>query len=149
MTFKPILVAFLAIVVSGAAQAQYQMVSPMLYHGPVISYRDHVNAQKAPKAADRVAPGGAVDPAAMAYRPDPVRRRSNLAQFVAKTRAVDPAGADDLEKLFAQTDFIAAIGQAMAKQGLRLDNLADAYATWWVTAWQATAAITTMSALPR
>lgn len=145
MTLRSILLTCLALLVPGLAQAQYQMISPMLYHGPAISYRDHVNAQRprtdAPQQAGQAASGKAAAPvnlAAMTYRPDVARRRSNQAQFVAKTRAVDPAGAQDLEKMFAQADIIQLIGQELQKQDLRIDNLADAYAVWWITAWQAT-----------
>jgi hypothetical protein len=65
------------------------------------------------------------------------RRRMNLAKFVERSRAADPAGATAMERLFATTDVVAAIGRALAPVGLRTDDVADAYAVWWMSAWQA------------
>jgi hypothetical protein len=42
-----------------------------------------------------------------------------------------------MEALFASSDIIGAIGQAMATIGLKTNNVADAYAVYWVAAWQA------------
>lgn len=133
MIVKPMLLACLVVFAPVAARAQYQMLSPMLYYGPVKSYEDHANAQSAGRTA--AAPA---DTASLSYRPDLTRRRANLAQFVAKSRAADPAGAASLEAMFAQADIIALCGQELRKHGLRVDNLADAYTVWWITAWQAT-----------
>ena len=133
MTVKPILLACLVALAPAAARAQYQMLSPMLYYGPVKSYEDHANAQNAGRTS--AAPAAA---ASLSYRPDLTRRRANLAQFVAKSRATDPASAASLEALFARGDIIEMTGQALSQYGLRVDNLADAYAVWWITAWQAT-----------
>ncbi|MGN7997537.1 DUF6683 family protein [Sphingomonas sp. 22176] len=77
------------------------------------------------------------DMTALRYAPSKARRATNLAAFVQKTRATDPKGATDLQKLFAEGDFIEKIGALVAPQGLHIDNVADAYALWWITAWQA------------
>ncbi|GAA0745264.1 MULTISPECIES: DUF6683 family protein [Sphingomonas] len=125
--------AFVAL--PGVAQAQ--MISPMLYEGPRIALQDHAdrfsNDARAPQAHARIA----ADPGMHRYAPSKARRMANLARFVSKTRAADPRGADDLQKLFAQGDFIEKIGALVAPQGLRIDNIADAYALWWITAWEA------------
>lgn len=71
------------------------------------------------------------------YTPSKARRAANLQQFVARTRTVDPAGADALAKVFAEGDFIERIGAVVAPQGLRTDDLADAYAVYWINAWMA------------
>ena len=66
----------------------------------------------------------------------PARTRANLAKFVEKTRAVDPAGAAKMQALFASTDIIGMIDQKMQQTyGMRANNVADAYAVWWVSAW--------------
>ena len=65
------------------------------------------------------------------------RRAANLASFVQKTKAVDPAGAEQLETLFASSDIIALMEQELSKVGLHTDNLADAYALWWINCWSA------------
>lgn len=148
MTFKPFLFACVAILTPSVAQAQ--MISPMLYNGPQISLQDHANRfrstpsqprRSAPNAYRAVPDGDgeeAVNPAAFTYRPDLARRRANLAQFVSKTRAVDPAGADQLAKLFASGDIIEKIQGPIAPYGLHINNVADAYSTYWINAWQAT-----------
>ena len=71
------------------------------------------------------------------YAASPVRRRTNLATFVAKTRKTDPAGAAKMQALFAASDPINALGGQIAQFGLRTDNAADAYTVYWMTAWQA------------
>jgi hypothetical protein len=76
--------------------------------------------------------------AALRYTPSKSRRTANLAKFVEKTRKVDAAHARDLQNLFAQGDFIERIGGVLAPHRLRVDNVADAYAVWWIAAWQAT-----------
>jgi hypothetical protein len=65
------------------------------------------------------------------------RRRANFAQFVEKSRKVDPAGSLKLQQLLGSTDVIAALGGDLQRYGLRTDNVADAYAIYWVQAWQA------------
>lgn len=78
------------------------------------------------------------DVSRLGFTPSKARRSANLAAFVEKTRAVDPNGAADLQRLFAEGDIIERIGTLIAPVGMRIDNVADAYALWWITAWQAT-----------
>ena len=74
--------------------------------------------------------------ASVLYRSSPARTRTNLARFVEKTRATDPAGAAKMQALFASTDIIGMIDQKMQQTyGMRANNVADAYAVWWVSAW--------------
>ncbi|AQR73336.1 DUF6683 family protein [Sphingomonas sp. LM7] len=82
----------------------------------------------------RVAPAPAVR---LTYKPSMERRRANFAQFVAKTRKKDPEGAALLEKELASSDVIGKMGRALAGYGMRTDNVADAYAAWWLNAWLA------------
>jgi hypothetical protein len=71
------------------------------------------------------------------YRPSLERRKINLSHFVEKSRAIDPVGAAEMARLFASTDIIGAIGQAIAPAGLRVNNVADAYSVYWTSAWNA------------
>jgi hypothetical protein len=71
------------------------------------------------------------------YTPSKSRTRANLQAFVDKTRPVDPAGASQMEQLFASTDIIGEIGRVMANFGLSKNNAADAFALYWIAAWQA------------
>lgn len=75
--------------------------------------------------------------AALDYTPSRARRITNLARFVGKSRAIDPGNAEEMERLFASGDFIDRVGDVLTPMGLRVDNVADAYAIWWITAWNA------------
>ncbi|OAN61614.1 DUF6683 family protein [Sphingomonas sp. TDK1] len=86
-------------------------------------------------AGTQAAPADAVR---LRYVPSKARRDANIASFVAKTRASDPAGARGLEELVAKDDIIARISPLISPYGLRIDDVADAYALWWVSAWEAT-----------
>lgn len=123
------------------------MLQPSLYLGPTISYRDHLNAQEEARkrrlaATPTTSAASAGAPAAASsqtrYQPDQARRRANLAEFVAKTRVKDPASADALAQLFAEGDFIERIKPLVGTVGLDVTNVADAYAFYWVVAWNAT-----------
>jgi hypothetical protein len=71
------------------------------------------------------------------YTPQKSRTRANLQAFVNKTRATDPAGAARMEQLFASTDIMGQIASVMADYGLSKNNAADAFAVYWIAAWQA------------
>ncbi|OWJ64148.1 hypothetical protein [Inquilinus limosus] len=81
---------------------------------------------------------GAAAPAAEAgafrYTPSRDRRAANLARFVARSRAADPQGADNLAKVFASTDVVEQMRAPLAAVGLRIDDVADAYAVYWINA---------------
>ncbi|WP_333572839.1 DUF6683 family protein [Sphingomonas sp.] len=127
------------VAVPGAARAQ--MISPMLYEWPRIALQSHADRFSGDAEEPQARPRPAPDLAALRYTPSKARRTANLAAFVQKTRAVDPKGAADLQKLFAESDFIDKIGAAVAPHGLHIDNVADAYALWWITAWEASRGI--------
>jgi hypothetical protein len=78
-----------------------------------------------------------VSPLLLRYVPSAARRKSNLAKFAVKGRDSDPAGAAKMAQLFASTDVIGQIGAEMSSYGLRIDNVADAYAVYWINAWEA------------
>ena len=42
-----------------------------------------------------------------------------------------------MEQLFASTDVLAQLDGELAKQGLSVANVADAYTVWWITVWEA------------
>ncbi len=77
--------------------------------------------------------------AAVTYIASKSRTRQNLLNFADKTRVTDPAQADKMEAFFASTDVIGQIGAAMVQLGLNKNNTADAFAVYWITAWQASA----------
>jgi hypothetical protein len=76
------------------------------------------------------------NPALLRFTPNLATRQRNLAGFIAKTRTQSPESADEMAQLFASTDVFAAMSQALAPKGLRIDNVADAFAVYWITAWE-------------
>lgn len=95
--------------------------------------------QRQGAAASAAAPTAEL--AALRFTPSPTRRAANFRAFVERTRRVDRGNAQDLERLFASGDLMDRLGVAMRPLGLRVDNLADAYAIWWISAWNATQGI--------
>jgi len=133
-----------------AAQAQQMGMVPILSTATHTDPLSTVLSQQSRAQADRGRPTGSnitgrrmqrdlppSDLTVLRYAPSKARRATNLAAFVQKTRVTDPKGAADLQKLFAEGDFIEKISALVAPQGLHIDNVADAYTLWWITAWQA------------
>ena len=77
------------------------------------------------------------DAGPLLFSPSSARRAANLRAFVDKSRASNPSGAADLEQVFASGDVIEQLAGEMRKYGLQADNLADVYALWWISAWEA------------
>lgn len=88
-----------------------------------------------PAPAHPNASGAATSAATFRYAPSRTRRTANLAAFIERGRKTDPVNAAALEKQFAQGDIIDKLGAALAPTGLHTDNLADAYALWWIVMW--------------
>lgn len=95
--------------------------------------RDQLAKQKQDGPPAEAAPGSA----SLRYVPSSERRTVNLRNFVERSRRVDPAGAQQLQGLFAAGDIIDKMAAVMAQHGFRADDLGDVYALWWITAWQA------------
>jgi hypothetical protein len=79
----------------------------------------------------------AVTNSSLTYTPSSSRTRANLQNFVNKSRKSDPQGAVKMEQLFASTDIITEIDRGMREIGLNKNNTADAYALYWINAWEA------------
>jgi hypothetical protein len=78
------------------------------------------------------------DTAKLAYHPSTLVHQRTLTQIIENTRAQDPAGAQKLEQLLSSKNIIAKINQDMPRIGLQPNNVADAYALYWASAWQGT-----------
>jgi hypothetical protein len=115
--------------INSPIQAPHIYVPEMLndFKIPIDAGKQRSSSQYQPQ------PGQTASPT---YTPSKSLRKKNLANFVSKTRATDPAGADQMEQLFANGDIIGQIDSAIAPYGLTASNTADAYAVWWVAAWQ-------------
>lgn len=95
--------------------------------GPAPADRARPTPRPAPRAA----------PVSLRFTPSLERRRANLDAFLARSRRVDAQSAEQLAALFARGDFIETIGASLRPYGLRTDDLADAYAVWWINVWDA------------
>jgi hypothetical protein len=73
----------------------------------------------------------------MTFNVSTSRTRTNLQNFANKTRKVDPEGAAKMEQMLASTDIMKAIGDGMRSIGLNKNNAADAFALYWINAWEA------------
>jgi hypothetical protein len=101
--------------------------------------RDQLARQKSsPQAPAAGRPATSAAPAALRYIPSKERRAANLKSFADRIGRVDPAGARQLQALFASGDVIDRMGALIRPHGFRVDDLGDVYAVWWITTWQAT-----------
>ena len=98
-------------------------------------------AREARSSPDAPPTLGMTQSAQLEFTPSMQRRRTNYAGFVERSRSVDPAGADGLVETLSN-DPIAMMEPELAKVGLRVDNVADAYTVYWVEAWQAVHGVT-------
>ena len=135
------LCSLIAIIWAAEARAQIHVIDIAPSFAMAAVHRQvldqHTNRAEA-TAPEAPSPTAAPDPqrvGKLSFTPSQTRRKANYAAFVAKTRAQDPAGAAQLEQLFATVDVVAATEAPLAKLGLSSRNVADAYAAWWVTAW--------------
>lgn len=78
--------------------------------------------------------------ARLTYRPNAALRQKHFAQFVAKARRQDPAGAAQLQQVLARENVIGKIQAAITPYGMSTNNVADASAVYLAYAWMATRA---------
>lgn len=96
---------------------------------------EYANPAASLAARGAATPAPQISPTELNFAPSATRRRQNLAGFVSKVRQKDPQEAAQLQQLFASTDIVDQIDGLIAPLGLSTDNVADAYALWWVSAW--------------
>jgi hypothetical protein len=110
-----------------------------------IAMQETLRRPNAARSGRLVAPRGAAsnstvtqqDLMVLRYSPSVTRRRANLMALANRLRGKDPAGSAELAKVFNNMDVIAEIGKGIAPYGVRTDNVADAYAVWWMQTWSA------------
>ncbi len=103
---------------------------PTAIQCPGCNDHDNGGPQTEPSPAPVSAP-------ALVYTPSKIVRKQNLARFIQESRARNPQGMHQMEPLFSQSDIIEQIGALIRPSGLRINNVADAYTVWWITAWEA------------
>lgn len=89
-------------------------------------------AGKAPAA-----PPAAAEPAKLRFTPTLEARKANFQRLVDQRRGgADAATLRQFETLLADPAFMRQVEGELAKRGLRADSMADAFAIWWIQAWQ-------------
>jgi hypothetical protein len=136
------LVFGLICLIPSTAYAQFipQFNVPMAIVNPAIDVaqirRDHSEPDTGRPPNEGRAESRTLDAASFIFQPSIQLRRTNLASFVAKSRKTDPQGAAAMEQLFASVDIMSQIDEKMRETyGMRANNVADAYAVWWSSAW--------------
>lgn len=64
-----------------------------------------------------------------------VRTRQNVKSYIAQARANNPTLAAQYSQILETNDFDDLMGEIMRVAGLRRDNVADAFAIYWVQSW--------------
>lgn len=75
--------------------------------------------------------------AQLEYTPSLERRQTNLSELAEQRQVSHLKGAKELEALLNSSQVIDAVQQTIEPFGLKINNIADAYTLWWITAWQA------------
>lgn len=73
--------------------------------------------------------------AATQFKPNKSQTRANLQSLGRRLGASNPAIVVQAEQLFAKNDIIGAVGGVMDQFGLKRNNVAHAYALYWVVYW--------------
>lgn len=76
-----------------------------------------------------------VDSVLVTYRFNKERTKANLTALAQRMRATDPVNGAQMERLFASTDVIGPVRRVMGQFGLEQNNVAHAYALYWVIYW--------------
>ncbi len=102
---------------------------------------DHVykqaNAQRDERPVARPNPARPVN---LSFTPSLKRRRETLTKMANEYAAINPKQGPAIKSQLlgnGSGDLIQQMGPALAPFGFRTDNLADAYTTFWITAWEA------------
>lgn len=85
----------------------------------------------------KLTPLTAPEHARLSFTPSPQRRAANLNAMIGRWQASNPAAANDFRQAMRQTDLFKDMATELQKYGLRVDNVADAYAVYWISAWEA------------
>jgi hypothetical protein len=84
---------------------------------------------------DKAAPVAA--PQSLRFTPDKAQSKRNVADYLARVTKVDPAYAPQLAAELADGKVFDQYRQIMTGLGLESNDVADHFAVWWITAWEA------------
>ena len=80
-------------------------------------------------------PAAAVAAGSLAFTASLQRRQRNFAQFIGGIRANNPGSADLLQQLLDRASFSSKLDATMRAKGLASNNMADAFASFWMSLW--------------
>lgn len=134
--FSVFVIAAFAVPAPAIAQNWSMMstVNNMVQNDSTRSQNNNMNKDIVEQERQRDA-GANYDETALNYRVDANIRQRNVSNYVSNMRqSGDERGAAALEAIGPA--LVGQVDQSMRQVGLRADNLADAFAYWWVTQWQ-------------
>lgn len=138
------LVTFSVLIFSANASAQYMGNLNDVMWGSVSAGHEQAVGRSSASVASVVSGDtvpsrdiGRFSPDDLQFRSDRQRTSRNLENFTKAVSSKNAAAAADLKRLFSSVDVIGEVGKAMQSYGLDPNNVADAYAIWWVSAWSA------------
>jgi hypothetical protein len=153
---KNIQIFCVAVVSSGLvhapiAQAQY-IPAPSGFYIPIPigradqhigdspGYSDDLNAPTARIDENKIVTPPSAEPGSrsrqtLSFRVSMAARQRHIDRFISRLRATDSASAEQWEQMFATNDVFGQIDQVLSRAGLSSTNLADAYTTYWISAW--------------
>ncbi len=137
----PLAIAAALSLVCSAATAQdvwgWSVIIPSVTGTDQLGQHLRQQTERRPSATP-AAPASRAQPtvAAVRFVSSAERRKANFARFVAQRRAADPAAAQQLATLLADPQFMPGVERELRVRGLQPNNMADAYAIWWIQAWQ-------------
>jgi hypothetical protein len=100
-----------------------------------VQHQALMSSMKSSASNDRTSEQENSPTAALAYTPSKSRTHDNLQALGKRLAASDPATAQQAEQLFANNDVIGAVQDVMDQFGLERNNVAHAYAVYWVVYW--------------
>jgi hypothetical protein len=108
-------------------------IAGSIYLGDEATYDDAVRGGKAPYTSPHI--DNTVKKVALTYTISASQTQANLQALGKRLAASDPANAAQAEQLLTSVDVIGAVGGVMDQFGLERNNVAHAYALYWVVNW--------------
>lgn len=102
-----------------------------------VNQRGQRNAYAAERGKASATRDAATATSDFAFSPSPQLRRNTVNEFLTSLSRSDPGNATNLRNIHAKDDLIEQINRRLPQAGLNPNNLADAYALWWVASWEA------------
>lgn len=132
---RPLLLLLACVSISIDAKAD--MFSNIGAEMSMINLQNELLERRLDESEDRAAPP-VNDPGALSYTPSRSVHEEVFGAFIEMTAETDPAAAENLRNLIAaQPDAFEEVKDAVRGYDLDPDNIADAYALWWMSAWLA------------